>query len=225
MRAGSSLCDQGSGMWAVIGALSLLQRRHVTGQGGVVSTSLLEAAMVWNGQKTDALNNEDRLPERHRSGHPGFVPYEAFQAADGPLLICCGNDRLFSKLAEELGRLDWLADERFKTNRDRLQNKSALLEQLSDHLRDKTRAYWLEKFEAAGVPCAPIHSLPEAIAHPQVQALGIIQTVPGENFKLTGLPLVIDGHRPQLKGPAPKLGQHNSDLLSTHGFERPQSSQ
>jgi len=225
MRAGSSLCDQGSGMWAVIGALSLLQRRHVTGQGGVVSTSLLEAAMVWNGQKTDALNNEGRLPERHRSGHPGFVPYEAFQAADGPLLICCGNDRLFSKLAEELGRLDWLADERFKTNRDRLQNKSALLEQLSDHLRDKTRAYWLEKFEAAGVPCAPIHSLPEAIAHPQVQALGIIQTVPGENFKLTGLPLVIDGHRPQLKGPAPKLGQHNSDLLITHGFERPQSSQ
>ena len=96
MRSGASMCDQGSGMWVVIGALALLHRRAQTGRGGVLTTSLLETALVWNGQKADAYVNEGRLPKRDRSGHPGFVPYEAFDTQDAPLLFCCGNDRLFA---------------------------------------------------------------------------------------------------------------------------------
>ena len=210
MRSGASVCDQGSGMWAVIGALALLQRRQHTGRGGVVQTSLLETALVWNGQKADAYVNEGRLPKRDRSGHPSFVPYEAFDTQDAPLLICCGNDRLFAKLAAELGRSDWLSDERFVTNRARLANKAALLAQLQPLLRGRPRAEWIERFEAAGVPCAPIHTVPEALAHPQVQALGILAPVPGEDFSLTALPLVIDGQRPALRAGAPRLGQHNA---------------
>lgn len=210
MRAGSSLCDQGSGMWAVIGALALLQRRQLTGRGGIVATSLLEAAMGWNAQKVDALVNEGRQPERHRSGHPGFVPYEAFEAADAPLLVCCGNDRLFAKLARELERPQWAHDERFATNRARLANKAALFEELVPLLRARPRAEWLERFERAGVPCAPIHSLPEAVAHPQVQALGVLQALAGADMRLTGLPLTVDGERPAPRAPAPRLGEHNA---------------
>ena len=118
---------------------------------------------MWNGQKADAYVNEGRLPLRDRSGHPGFVPYEAFDTQDAPLLICCGNDRLFAKLATELQRPDWLSDERFATNRARLAHKAALMAQL-----------------------------------------------PGEDFSLTALPLVIDGQRPALRGGAPRLGEHNA---------------
>ena len=210
MRGGASICDQGSGMWAVIGALALLQRRHATGRGGIVTTSLLETAMAWNGQKSDALLNEGRQPDRHRSGHPGFVPYEGFETADAPLLICCGNDRLFAKLAQEVGRTGWSADERFASNRARLANKAALFEQLVPLLRTRKRAEWIERFERASVPCAPIHTLPEAVAHPQVDALGIFQPVPGAGFRLTALPLTIDGERPALGAAAPGLGEHNA---------------
>lgn len=209
MRTGASVCDQGSGMWTVIGALALLQRRHLSGKGGIVNTSLLEAALVWTGQKSDAYANEGKLPQRHRSGHPGFVPYESFETADAPLLICCGNDRLFAKLALALGREDWIRDERFFTNRARLKNKDELLAEMALLLRKQTRAQWLDRFEAAGVPCAPVHSVPEAIAHPQVQALGMLQAVPGEDFRLTALPLSIDGERPTHRSVAPRLGQHN----------------
>jgi len=211
MRTAASVCDQGTGMWAVIGALALLQRRHLTGRGGVVSASLLETAVVWNGQKADAYVNEGRLPDRHRSGHPGFVPYEAFETADAPLLICCGNDRLFAKLAHEVGRPGWIEDERFATNRARLINKDSLLEQLGPLLRGQDRAHWLGRFTAAGVPCAAIHTVPEAMAHPQVQALEILQAVPGEDFKLTALPFSIDGERPSHRCVAPRLGQHNAE--------------
>ena len=212
MRSGTSLCDQGSGMWAVIGALASLQRRHVTGKGGIVDTSLLETALVWNGQKSDAYVNEGRLPDRHRTGHPGFVPYESFDTADAPLLVCCGNDRLFAKLANEVGRPDWLTDARFMTNRARLQNKAQLLTEMTALLRQNTRAQWLERFERTGVPCSPVHTVSEALAHPQVQALGILQNVPGEDFRLTALPLSIDGERPVHRSIAPRLGEHNVEF-------------
>ena len=210
LRAGASVCDQGTGMWAVIGALAMLHRRQNTGGGGILSASLLETALVWNGQKADAYVNEGRLPDRHRSGHPGFVPYEAFDTADAPLLICCGNDRLFTKLAAELGRPDWPADERFATNRARLAHKAALMAELEPLLRQRPRAEWTARLEAAGVPCAPIHTVPEALAHPQVQALGVLQAVPGEDFRLTALPFTIDGERPALHAGAPRLGQQNA---------------
>src|SRR5205085_10611172 len=159
----------------------------------------------------DAYVNQGRLPDRHRSGHPGFVPYESFDTADLPVLICCGNDRLFAKLAQELGRPGWVQDERFATNRSRLQHKAELLAQLQPLLRAQPRAAWLERFEAAGVPCAPVHTVPEALAHPQVQALQMLQPVPDEDFALTALPITVDGERPSHQGPAPRLGQHNPD--------------
>ncbi|HYP72085.1 MAG TPA: CoA transferase [Variovorax sp.] len=210
LRSGASVCDQGSGMWLVIGVLAMLHRREQTGRGGMLQTSLLETALVWNGQKSDAYLNEGRLPDRHRSGHPGFVPYEAFDTADGPLLICCGNDRLFAKLAEVLDRRQWLDDERFATNRARLTHKAQMLAELAPLLKVRPRAEWVERLEAAGVPCAPINSVPQALDDPHVQALGLLAQVPGEDFRLTASPLSFDGQRPAITASAPRLGEHNA---------------
>lgn len=209
MRSGASICDQGAGMWLAIGVLALLHRRAATGRGGVIATSLLETALAWAAQKSDALVNEGRQPDRHRSGHPGFVPYEAFDTADAPLLICCGNDRLFAKLAAVLGRPGWATDPRFATNRQRLAHREALLADLRPLLRAAPRADWVARLEAAGVPCAPIHTLPQALDHPQVQALDMLRQVPGSPVRLTALPLTVDGARPAHRGPAPALGAHN----------------
>lgn len=217
LRSGASVCDQGTGMWVVIGALGMLQRRHTTGKGGMVNASLLETALVWNAQKADAYTNEGQLPPRHRSGHPGFVPYEAFETANGPLLICCGNDRLFAKLAHELERPDWLSDERFSSNWARLKHKDALLSQLGPLLRTRSRSEWIARFNAIGVPCAPVNTVPEALEDAQVQTLGLLQEVPQENFRLTGLPLSFDGVRPGFQSPAPRLGEHNL----AHGIPPP----
>lgn len=210
VRIGASVCDQGTGMWVVIGALSLLQRRHQSGRGGIVQGSLLETALTWSAQKSDAWLNEGALPQRHASGHPGFVPYEAFDASDAPLLICVGNDRLFVKFAQVLERPDWPQDARFRSNRDRLAHKDALLDQIRSIMVTRSRDTWIEALEAAGVPCAPLHTLPEALSQAHVQALGIVQTVPGEDFRLTGVPLSFDGERPHIAGPAPRLGADNA---------------
>jgi formyl-CoA transferase len=180
----------------------------------MVQGSLLETALMWAGQKTDAWVNTGQMPERHRSGHPVLTPYEAFEAADGPVLICAGNDRLFAKLAQACGRPDWAADPRFATNRQRLLNKPALFAELCPILATQPRAHWVQALDAAGVPVSPINTLPEALAEPQVQALGMLQPVPGEDFSLTALPLSLDGERPRIAHGAPRLGAGNPVIRS-----------
>lgn len=215
MRLGVAVCDQGTGMWIVIGALAALQRRQRTGLGSIVTASLLETALVWAAQRGDAWVNEGRMPPKHRSGHPALVPYEAFDANDGPFIICCGNDRLFAKLARELGKPEWSEDERFATNRARLNNKTTLVVLMSEILRTQPRASWIERLEAVGVPAAPINTLPEALNEPQSRALGILQDVPGEDYRLTGSALSFDGVRPLIRSAAPRLGTGTAEALAS----------
>ena len=215
MRAGPSVCDQGTGMWVVLGALAMLHRRQQTGRGGVVNASLLETALAWCGQRVDSLVNTGYPTARHRSGHPGLAPYEAFTAADGPFMICAGNDRLFAKLAVVMERPDWISDTRFAANRARLLNKQALFDEMASILAGRGRTEWIALLEAAGVPACPIHTLSEAQADPQVRALGITMPVPGEDFTLTGLPLNFDGVRPRFAMGAPRLGEANGELLAS----------
>jgi formyl-CoA transferase len=213
VRMGASVVDQGTGLWTVLGALAMLERRHRTGQGGVVNTSLFETALLWAGQKISAYVNMGKLPERHASGHPNLTPYEAFDAADGPVLVCCGNDRLFAKFTAELGHAEWASDERFSTNRARLKHKALLLPMIAALMRITPRAEWLERLARIGVPCAPVNNIPEVLAEPQTQALGMVQPVPGEDFSLVAMPLSFNGERPRMAGPAPRLGAHNKEIL------------
>lgn len=210
VRMGASVVDQGTGLWTVLGALAMLERRHRTGRGGVVNTSLLETALLWAGQKISGYVNTGKVGERHASGHPNLVPYQAFDAADGPILVCCGNDRLFARFAAELGHPEWVADPLYATNRARLVNQATLLPMIAALMRGVKRAEWLDRLQCIGVPCAPVNSIPEVLAEPQVQAVGMVQPVPGEDFSLVAMPLSFNGERPRMRGGAPRLGADNA---------------
>ena len=97
-RLGVSVVDMGTAMWTVIGALSALHQREITGKGGIINTSLLETALAWAGPHIAGYLNEGRVPQRLGTAHPHLVPYQTFDAADGSLLIAAGNDRLFEGL-------------------------------------------------------------------------------------------------------------------------------
>src|SRR5690606_39570462 len=122
---GALLVDQGTAMWAVSGVLTTLRERDHTGNGAVVNASLLATAMAWAAPRIHGYVNEGRESRRYGTAHPGLVPYQGFDTADGPIMICVGNDRLFVKFAQALGQPQWCDDERFATNRQRLQNRQA----------------------------------------------------------------------------------------------------
>ena len=213
VRMGASVVDQGTGLWTVLGALAMLERRHRTGRGGVVNTSLLETALLWAGQKISGYVNTGKVGERHASGHPNMVPYQSFEAADGPILVCCGNDRLFARFAAELGHPEWVGDPLYATNRARLVNQGTLLPMIAALMRGVKRGEWLDRLQRIGVPCAPVNSIPEVLDEPQVKAMGMVQAVPGEDFSLVAMPLSFDGERPLMQGGAPRLGADNATAL------------
>ena len=212
-RVGASVIDYGTAMWIVIGAISALYRRTQTGRGGVVTGSLLETALTFVGPHISAYLNQGREPKRLGTGNPMLVPYQAFAASDGDILIAAGNDRLFEKLSRTLGHPEWPNDARFATNRARVLNRDALIALIGVEIAANKKSHWFAALCEAGVPCAPVNTVAEAVADPHVKALELLQALPGTTALVAGLPLRFDGERPAFRLPAPELGADN-DLLS-----------
>ncbi|TDK48128.1 CaiB/BaiF CoA transferase family protein [Antarcticimicrobium luteum] len=210
-RIGASIVDQGTGMWTAMGALAALLRRQRTGRGCVVNTSLLETALVWAGSHAAIYRTTGQVPPRQASGHPMLVPYQAFETAGGPLVITPGNDRLFRALARALGHPEWGEDPRFVDNEARRRHREEIVGLVAGCLRDMPIDEARAMLDAAGVPNAPVHSIPQIFEDPQVQALGLFQTAPGLDVEMTGLPISFDGTRPAIRRAAPGLGADTAD--------------
>jgi crotonobetainyl-CoA:carnitine CoA-transferase CaiB-like acyl-CoA transferase len=222
-RVGVPILDMGTGLWLALGCVAALLRRSVTGRGGTVDASLFETALTWLTIPIASFKVTGEPPQRHRTGSRRLVVFEAFRAADGEIIIAAANDRLFQKLAHALGRPDWAKDERFKTNALRLQHKAELMPEIQAIIARKPAAHWVAQLEAAGVPCAPIQDLRGVMAEPQIAALGMIEPVPGLDLSLVGLPLSFDGERPPMRQRAPRLGEHNTELLGPEATPKTRS--
>jgi crotonobetainyl-CoA:carnitine CoA-transferase CaiB-like acyl-CoA transferase len=210
VRAGVSVIDIGAGMWCCIGILTALYRRTITGKGGVVDASLFETALGWMSWHAAGFQASHELPGRRATGARGIVPYQAFDCADGPLIVAASNDRLFAKFARVLGHPEWLEDERFRTNPNRVMNQAELVSLIEPIVMRETCAEWQKRLDAAGVPNSPIQDISEVLVHPQTEALDILQEA-GDGMKLMGLPLSLDGRRPLLRNLAPPLGADNEE--------------
>lgn len=212
VRVGSSICDLGTGMWAVIGILAALRQRDKTGKGLIVNASLLETALSWSASAINSYVNTGTEPKRQGTAYTNMVPYQTFEASDGSVVVCAGNDRLFAKLAAALGRPEWAEDARYAKNRDRLRNRAELVASIQIILANDTVAAWLLKLRDAAVPCAPVQSIPEVVRDEQVIALDILQSFDDEKLTLVGLPLSFDDQRPRFGHLAPQLGADNGSI-------------
>lgn len=213
LRVGPAVVDMGSGMWAVIGILAALVRRKASGRGAVVDTSLFETAVAWMTVQVAGYLSSGEIRRPMGSGTAEIVPHQAFATSDGYIMVAAGNDGLFRKLATELGLEKWANDPRFATNDGRVKYRQQLIPAMEAIFVTEATASWSRRLDHAGVPSAPIQSVDQVVAHPQTQALGIIQQAPGVDMRLVGLPLSFDGQRPQFCRVAPNLGEHNTDVL------------
>jgi crotonobetainyl-CoA:carnitine CoA-transferase CaiB-like acyl-CoA transferase len=211
-RVGMQVLDLGTGVWAALGCLAALQLRGHTGAGCIVDTSLFETGLGWMAQHFAGFNESGRQPPRHRSGNPKLIVFQAFDTQDGEIVVAAANDRLFAKFAVVLGHPEWGSDPRFRTNADRIAHREILLPLLEAAMLTRTSEAWSDALEAAGIPCSPIHDLAAVKAHPQTQALGIMQPMPGYALDGVALPVSFDGDRPPVRTGAPALGEANAEL-------------
>jgi len=211
VRVTASIIDMGTANWAVVGILAALRERDRTGKGGVVDTSLYETSLALMSILLADHLKTGELPARCGSGVPMIVPYQAFEVADGFMMVAAGNDNLFRRLAAALDRPSLADDPRFRNNSERVVNRAELVAILADIFRTGTRAHWAALLDAQGIPNGPINSMDQVVADPQTQALGQIQRQ-GE-LSLVGLPLSFDGMRPAFAKRAPALGEDNTAIL------------
>jgi crotonobetainyl-CoA:carnitine CoA-transferase CaiB-like acyl-CoA transferase len=211
VRVTVSIVDMATAMWAVIGILAALQERGRTGRGGIVDTSLYETTLAWMTLPISAYLSNGEIPTRHGSGVEQIVPYQAFAAADGHIMVAAGNDNLFRRLCSAIGRPGLAEDSRFRTNGNRVVNRSALIPILSDLFATQPLGVWAARLDAAGIPNGPIQTVDQVVADAQTAALGIVQQ--SGAISLVGLPLSFNGARPPFAKLAPRLGEDNPEIV------------
>jgi formyl-CoA transferase len=212
VRAGVSIVDFGSGMWAAIGILTALYRRQASGGGATVNGSLLETAIAWMTVGIANYNVDGEPGGRYGSGAGFIVPHRAYAAADGYLALGAANDSLFARLCRALDRPEWAVDDRFSTNAARLKHRADIDGLIGERIATASRAYWLDRLESHGIPVAPVQTTAELVAHEQTRALGIMTAPPDDDIEMVGLPLSFDGDRPHVAHGARDIGQDDDQL-------------
>jgi crotonobetainyl-CoA:carnitine CoA-transferase CaiB-like acyl-CoA transferase len=215
VKAGVALLDVIAGLYAAIGIVAALQERERTGRGRHVSVALFDAsvAAMVNQAANHLIGGVVAGPMG--TAHPNICPYEAFHGSDRPFILAAGNDRLFRRTCEVIGRAEWADDPRFTTNEARVRNRGVLVPMLEDAFGSRPANDWLADLEAAAVPCAPIRGMDEVFAAAEGAAL--VETVPdparATALRLVRNPIRFDGDLVLTRTPPPLLGEHTDEVL------------
>jgi formyl-CoA transferase len=216
MRAGVAIVDLFTGMYTCTAILAALFAREKSGKGAYIDMALFDTQLaVMANQASNALVSGTD-PPRQGNTHPNIVPYQPFDAADQPIIIAVGNDRQFARLAQICGHPEWTGDERFSSNGARVANRDDMVRLISEVIRGRPAAAWLDQLEAAGIPAGPINRLTQALTDVQAQHRGMVRSMAG--MPVVGSPVRMDSERADSDLPPPALGEHTEDVLASLGL-------
>jgi crotonobetainyl-CoA:carnitine CoA-transferase CaiB-like acyl-CoA transferase len=221
VKTGSPVADINAGLLATIGILAAYAHKQKTGQGQVVDTSLLEAALQQTYWHAAIYFATGESPGPTGSAHLLTAPYQAFRASDGWINIGGANQANWERIADVLGHPEWRDDPRFATNSARMANVDALASLMNAVLAARPKAYWASALGAAGVPVGPVHSIGEALSHPQTLArdmvVDLLHPQAGPTRAL-GCPVHFSATPTAVTRPAPQLGEHTREVLREYGY-------
>ena len=216
VKVGVALLDVATGMNAALGVLAALHERMKTGKGQRVDTSLLatQLAILINAASGYLLAGEVLKP--HGTAHSSIVPYQAFEASDGWVMIGAANDKLFRALAAALGHPHWADDPRFATNAARVANRAELIPLIEVGIRNEAVETWVRALSGAGVAAAPVNRIDQVFADEHVTATGMVTSI---DHPIAGAldvvaPAIQFSRTPaSVRLPPPELGEHTDEVL------------
>lgn len=219
VRVGPSLIDMGTGMYVVIGIMDALRKKDVEGQGKYLEFNLLESALSWMSQSIANYSKTGVVPPRTGSALGSFSPYQVFNAKDDQIFIGASTELFWQKLCDALNIQALLTDQRFIDMKSRITNRNVLTKIIENTISHLTVDAILQKLRIAGIPCAPVLTVEGVVNDPHVRSRN--RLTPSEDSTIghilqTRMPIG-DGTPPRS---APKLGEHNCEILGEYGFSK-----
>ena len=214
VKVGVALLDVVCGLYAAIGILAAVRGREVTGRGQRLTVSLFDASVSAMVNQAANYLLGGLIPKPMGTEHPNIVPYQLFEASDRPFILAAGNDRLFERTCNAIGRPDLAADERFATNEARVRNREPLIAILREAFAARPAGEWLTALAERSVPCAPVRRMDEVFAAPEGAALvqDVADPVRGI-LRLVADPVRLSGEIGRVRLPPPRLGEHTQEIL------------
>jgi len=216
-KVGVATVDLTTGLNATIAILAALHQRARTGEGQSIEVALFDSQVqaLANIAASALFTGEDA--RRHGNAHASIVPYQTFDAADGAFALACGSDALWQRLCGVIDREDWRDDPRFATNAARVANRERLIPDLAHRFAGERVAHWLARFDAAGIPAAPVNTVRDAV-------FGELATARGLRIEADGIPMIASPLRMTASPMAapmrpPRLGEHTDAICAAHGFD------
>jgi crotonobetainyl-CoA:carnitine CoA-transferase CaiB-like acyl-CoA transferase len=214
-KVGVAAVDVLTGHNAAIAVLAALRERDAGGRGQRVEVSLFDSALAGLVNVTQAALVTGREPARWGNAHATIVPYQTFDAADRPFVVAVGNDAQWRRLCVALGANALSADARFATNPGRVEHRAEVTGALAEIFRGRTAPEWLGVLEGAGVPCAPVQTVGEALRDPVLTGRGGTWPMTGATYgtvETVPSPLRFSRTPAGVRLPAPALGEHTAQV-------------
>lgn len=217
-RAGSSIGDLGAGLFTALGIVAALHDRTRTGKGMQIDVAMLDSQIGLLENAIIRYCASGQSPRPVGARHSSIAPFEPYRARNGYIVIACGNDELFRRLADCLQRPDLAADPRFSENAKRSDHVLALKQVLEEILQPQDVEHWLGVLSAAGIPCAPINDIAHVCADPQVKARNMVVPLDDEalpDIRIAGLPIKMSAYPDRdRRGAAPDLDADRARILA-----------
>lgn len=222
VRVGIPIADLTAGLYCSLGILVALLAREETGKGQWVQTSLLQAQIAMLDFQATRWLVDGEVPKQAGNNHPTSIPTGVFETADGHINIAVTGQTIWERFCRSIDRMDLVTNPDYVSAALRSRNRDALGREINAVLRERTGQYWIERFNEVGVPCGPINTIDQVFADPQVQHLGIAQTVHspalGRDLTLVGQPVVLSDTPSGIRVPPPEPGEQSDEILNEIGF-------
>ena len=221
-RAGAAVVDMAAGLFAALAVMTALLERERSGRGQWVQSSLLHAGVALMDFQAARHLIGGEVPQPMGNDHPTSMPTSAYPTQDGYINVAATGSQMWQRLCATLDREDLLAREEFADEPSRSKNRIALNGELSKALRARTSAEWIERLNAAGIPCGPIYRMDEVFADEQVEHLGIAAPLThptlGE-IRVIANAACLTRTPPEVASALPDAGAHNEEILREIGYD------
>jgi crotonobetainyl-CoA:carnitine CoA-transferase CaiB-like acyl-CoA transferase len=221
MRVGVAVSDVTAGTLAALAVMMALFQRQKTGEGRFVHTSLLETAIFLMDFQAARWLMAGEVPGQMGNDHPTLAPMGVFPTADGHVNIAASSASLFERFCEAAGRPEWREDPRWSSAGRRAKNRAALNAAIEVETVKHPNAWWVQRLEAAGVPCGPILTVDQVFADPQVKHLGVAAPVEHPRLGPTHMvasPIHMEGLTTGVHSVAPLKAEDTDTVLDELGY-------